>query len=321
MKTINGMRKIIAVLLFILLAGVSQAAELKEWKIDVALSDDSSAQWTVTLNYNVTQQQNEYFVFGRASDIAVTGDDQPESCNVEYAIGTTIRCNNISAKKIIYSFRIPNSATATPIAGTRNINRFSYIFAVTRVAERFSFTIKLPLGTALVERDALQGTGLLRFEPGWGREGSDGRSIFVEWVSENPRVGDTYSSYVIFENVSANVEENFNFLFIPLIIGFVAVLAALFVFMRRRPVKDILPVLTDSERSVMEILIREGKEVDQRKIVKETDFSKTKVSRIIYDLSNRGIVEKIPKGRTNLIKMKKITERKKSEIQEQKAKK
>jgi len=59
----------------------------------------------------------------------------------------------------------------------------------------------------------------------------------------------------------------------------------------------------------MEILLREKGEVDQRTIVRETDFSKPKVSRVINDLIERGLVDKISKGRKNLIKLKKEVKR------------
>ena len=78
----------------------------------------------------------------------------------------------------------------------------------------------------------------------------------------------------------------------------------LFMFLRKRSMIDILPILTDSERRVMEILLREKKGVDQRKIVKETEFSKAKISRVIQDLSDRGLVERTRKGRTNIINVK-----------------
>ena len=62
--------------------------------------------------------------------------------------------------------------------------------------------------------------------------------------------------------------------------------------------------MTQNERKVIEILLNEKKDIDQRRIVKETDFSKTKVSRIIQGLVEKDLIEKIPKGRNNLIRLK-----------------
>ena len=63
-------------------------------------------------------------------------------------------------------------------------------------------------------------------------------------------------------------------------------------------------VCSPKERKVIEMLINEKKDIDQRRIVKETDFSKTKVSRIIQNLVDKDLIEKIPKGRNNLIRLK-----------------
>ncbi|MBI2580123.1 MAG: hypothetical protein HYW27_04445, partial [Candidatus Aenigmarchaeota archaeon] len=94
---------------------------------------------------------------------------------------------------------------------------------------------------------------------------------------------------------------------IAIIIALIAVIGAFILYNKKFRIssRDILPVLTENERKVMEIVFNEKGEVDQRKIIKQTDFSKPKVSRIIHDLSGRGLIEKVPKGRTNIIKLKK----------------
>ena len=46
-----------------------------------------------------------------------------------------------------------------------------------------------------------------------------------------------------------------------------------------------------------------NKTIDQREIVKTTDFSKAKVSRVLRSLESRGIVEVTPKGRTKKVKL------------------
>ena len=65
-----------------------------------------------------------------------------------------------------------------------------------------------------------------------------------------------------------------------------------------------MPILTDNERKVMEIILDSKKPIDQREVVRKTDFSKSKVSRIVQNLTERKIIEKIPKGRTNILKLK-----------------
>lgn len=300
------MKAVFVILGLLLLSGASYAA-LDDWKIDISLNEDNTADWIVTLQYDSFQSRNEYFVFSRVSNVRVSGDSKPLECKLQYTVGTTITCSNFSAVKIEYRFTTIGNIEIIEANESKTLNRFRYRFSVTNPTDRFSFIVRLPLGGAVVEEEIIKNTGYERFEPEWGREGSDGRRIFVEWISENPKLGNTYESYVIFEDVSSGIINQINPDYVIITAVAVAIIAAgFFIFSRRRKIEEILPVMNNGERAVMEILIREGREVDQRKIVKETDFSKTKVSRIIYDLSNRGIVDKIPKGRTNLIKMRKI---------------
>ena len=70
-------------------------------------------------------------------------------------------------------------------------------------------------------------------------------------------------------------------------------------------------------------MVLQAKQIDQRDVVRETDFSKAKVSRIIKDLEERGLVSKISKGRKNIIKlsMKKPLKIKKESKEESKSNK
>ena len=294
------MRLFAAIIILMLLIPAVQAASLTEYNIDISINDDKSTDWIVKLEYSDVTPKSDYFIFGTPTNLDVTGDGAPLKCIIGDAIGTSVICNNANAKSVIYKFRLQNS-----IENIRQLNRFVYKFSITQFTDKFAANIKLPLGAALVEKSRLEGTGLQRFEPSFGREGSDGRRIYVEWVSTTPKLGETYDISVIYEGVSASSYEIL--LFLGIIGALLAVIAAFVLYTKKFRIhsRDILPVLTENERKVMEILFNDKKDVDQRKIIKETDFSKPKVSRIIQDLCNRGLIEKVPKGRTNIIKLKK----------------
>jgi hypothetical protein len=66
---------------------------------------------------------------------------------------------------------------------------------------------------------------------------------------------------------------------------------------------DMLKILPSDERKVVEILLKE-KKIDQMHIVAESGLSKVKVSRLLMKLQQRGVIEKLPLGNTNLIKLK-----------------
>lgn len=288
------MKKLLALVFFLFPA--LAFADLTEWNADISLNDDRSADWTVSFRYNETVSKSDYFILSSIENVRVLADDTSVQCSVTEKVGSTILCDNIHASKITYKFR---SADATDTI--RNLFIFKQRFSVTQLTGKFSVTVKLPLGTALVEKARLEGTGLARFEPSWGREGTDGRRIFVEWVASEPKLGETYDMSVVYEQVTIG-----EIPYVPIVLGLIAIFVVVyFTFLRKPALKDMLPVLTENERKVMEILLKEG-DTDQRKIVKDLDFSKPKVSRIIKDLSERGLLEKTRKGRTNIIRLKKL---------------
>ncbi len=272
-------------------------AGLTEWSTDISLNDDRNADWIVVFRYNESVTKSDYFVLSRIQNVQVLADDAPVQCSLLEDVGTSILCNNIKASKVTYKFRSIGAARQI-----RNLLIFSQKFSLTQLTDKFSVVVRLPLGTALVEKARLEGTGISRFEPSWGREGTDGRRISVEWVATEPKLGETYDISVVYEQVSIG-----EIPVVPVLLTLLAILAvAYFMFLRRPNMKDVLPILNEQERKVMEILLKENKEVDLRKLIKDLDFSKPKVSRIIKDLSDRGLVEKTRKGRTNIIRIKKI---------------
>jgi uncharacterized membrane protein len=71
----------------------------------------------------------------------------------------------------------------------------------------------------------------------------------------------------------------------------------------RKQAYDLLRMLPEDERKLLEILIQERK-IEQIYLVAESGLSKVKVSRLLAKLEQRGVIEKKPLGNTNLIKLK-----------------
>ena len=286
---------VLGILAMLLFVPASHAA-LQEWTIDISLSDDKTSDWVVSYSYDAPVQKSDFFILAGVTSFNVTADGQPVDCSISRSIGSSIVCNNINARSIVYSIR-----TFPVISSLQGLSIFTHRFSIIQLTGKFSINIKLPYGTALAEGSKLEGTGLNPFEPQGGRQGSDGRRIFVQWDYQNPKLGDTSDFAVVYEQVQP---VDFNVFTVIIAAVIIAFLAFLVFFFRRSRVEDMLPVLTDNERRVMELVLRD-KQIDQRKIVKETDFSKAKVSRIIQDLERRGLIEKRIRGRNNIISLKK----------------
>ncbi len=285
--------------MLLLMPLTANAANLKNLATEISLGDDKTAEWFAVFEYDANVTRSDYYIISKIIGVEVMADDKFVECSVKsLELGTSIICENINAKKIVYRFR-----SLDKVSDLQGLNMFRHRFSVTQPAERFSMTLKLPLGTAIVEKSKLDGTGLKPFEPSWGQEGSDGRRIFVNWEAEKPSLGMTIDVSVIYERVV----ETSQILSLAIILSIAAALLFVIIIFRRKHVEDLMPILTESERKVMEILFKEKTGIDQRKIVKEMDFSKSKVSRIIQNLSSRGLIERERKGRANIIKLKKRT--------------
>ncbi|MFA4820444.1 MAG: MarR family transcriptional regulator [Candidatus Aenigmatarchaeota archaeon] len=277
-------------------------AAITNWNVDISINDDTGTDWTVLLTYDNITDRSDYFVLSKITNVEVFADNKLVNCDITQDIGTSIVCTDLQTKDVTYKFHVKGL-----VDNVQKLKIFHYPFSVITTVEKMQITVKFPLGSALVEDIELNGTGLKQFEPDFGREGSDGRRIFINWVFDRPALGQTLNISAIYELVSGfDPFTTFAIILVLIIVSFILLLT--FVFRKQR-VKDLLPVLTNGERKAMEILLREKGEVDQRVIVKETDFSKAKVSRIINDLIERGLIEKISKGRKNLIKLKKEIKR------------
>lgn len=298
------MKRVFAAFLLLVISA-SHSGIIRDWDTSVSLSEDGTADWAVKISFD-SSVQNVYYIVSSVRNVRVTADGRPAECVTETAgVGTSIKCN-VKAYNFTYAF-----SASDMLSKKGGFNSFNYRFNIPVATEHYSAKIELPVGSALVPQDKLQGTGLMPFEPVWDNEpnrssskGSDGRTIFVSWTLTNPKVGEGIDARVIYEAFDNGLQA---ISFAMVIVVALGLIGAAYVF-RRRSYRHVLPVLTESERRTMEILLRGNKPVDQRAIIKELDYSKPKVSRLVHDLQQRGLVEVERKGRNNLIKLRKTQE-------------
>lgn len=286
---------ILIIFILMLMINTVSAVTIEEEKISLDIKEDGSVDWIININYQDNVTKTDYYILTTISDIKVVGGNENElKCEAEeYKIGTSIICDDIQEKKVTYYF------TAYDLIKTSKlIKTFSYSFPMTDIVKKFDLTLKLPLGAAIVKEDTLNKTGLKPFKPENGTEGSDGRRIFVQWVFNNPELGKTIETSVIYEQIFGLTQ--------ILIIAVAVIVAAFMIsvvllFKKKNKIEQVLPVLNENERKVMQVILSSKDWVDQRKIVKEVDFSKSKVSRIIKDLEQRGLIKTEKRGRANKV--------------------
>ena len=138
------------------------------------------------------------------------------------------------------------------------------------------------------------------FSPPDGKIISDGKKIGVYWELE----GVNESSKTFSVSYSPGFEIP-TYMIISLTIIVIVVMTGLITYaLRKRPQSQIMieSVLNKDEKTVVDIMKRREGTALQKHIVKESGFSKAKVSRIVKDMKARGIVDIQPvSGRENKI--------------------
>ncbi len=171
-------------------------------------------------------------------------------------------------------------------------------FHVPMETTQLSFKVMLPEGMFLSSGGTFQ-----QYLPVNGEKGSDGRRIFISWRKENLTGGESFDTQIFYEASSDN--SGTVALFAGGIVGLGAVIVALIIgfwlFFKRfkKNIKIVLPVLKSDEKEIMELLIKGKGNSNQKLLVRESNYSKAKVSKILSSLKERGIINLERIGRSN----------------------
>ena len=130
---------------------------------------------------------------------------------------------------------------------------------------------------------------------------TDGRQISVLWRLNNVKQGD---SMPIFLAIKTS-EQFYNFwiwlITIALIVG---VYFAYRHYHKKEKKTDVDKYLMESEKAILnELKTADRGELWQKQLQLKTNFSKAKLSRLIRNLEQRNLVEKIPFGNTNKVRL------------------
>ncbi len=170
-------------------------------------------------------------------------------------------------------------------------------------ANNFTLSIYLPPSMGLVAGE--------RSVPAPSYIFSDGRRIILEWHEEELTPEDPLTISLLYENIGVPVvteKKTHEYVYNSIIFFFLGIIISFFVYRgieKRKKTYFTLDVLNEGEREIMQRLIDSGGSLTQDEVTRQTDFSKAKVSIHLANLEKRGLIEKTPHGRTNLVKLKK----------------
>ncbi|RMF89871.1 MAG: winged helix-turn-helix transcriptional regulator [Methanobacteriota archaeon] len=200
---------------------------------------------------------------------------------------------------IRYEFEDP--AAVSSFNGTYIL---STSFPLLANVKTFELSLRLPEGSGVVDPD-------VDIVPAPTEITSDGRAVILRWMASNPSEFRVFVRYRMFapstplptppDGGGAPLLEDPALqlsLSVLLLLIFAGLLA---IRIRSRPrIEEKIEVLKEDEQLILKI-VSEEEGIEQREIQRRTDFSKTKVSKILAELERRGAIRKEPMGKKNKI--------------------
>lgn len=289
------MRKFFVALTAIFLISGAAATTIESESLVLDL-EESTAEATVEVG-DLTSSQFTYITSADVNSAQAYTNGEQMNCSIEtLALGNEIRCDT----DLRDNFTVHINYTFDGLVengGTEKTFRYSH--PIYRPTDDFRLRVKLPQGAGLTEFNGSQPV----ISPQDGQTGSDGRRIFVEW-EKKPRIGDTLSfkiSYRDYNNEGTDYLRIAGFLFL------ISTLLGLgYLYWRRLTMESLETVygdISEDERDVIELLKDNEGEMLQKDVVNETDYSKAKISGVVSDLVDKGIVEKEKEGRSNKLRI------------------
>ncbi|GBE18079.1 sugar-specific transcriptional regulator TrmB [archaeon BMS3Abin16] len=212
---------------------------------------------------------------------------------------------------VLYEFSDPLAVTF--FNGTYILSTSFPLLANVKI---FDLTLRLPEGTGLNDPD-------VDVVPAPSEITSDGRAIILKWTESNPR---DFRIFVRYAPLPPPVESTTTsttsttlpqittappadnnplyseglllFLSILMLLTFAVLLSMK--LRARTSIQDKIEILKEDEQRIL-TLVAEEDGIEQREIQRRTDYSKTKVSKILSELEKRGAIRKESMGKKNKI--------------------
>ncbi|MEM2271979.1 MAG: MarR family transcriptional regulator [Archaeoglobaceae archaeon] len=100
-------------------------------------------------------------------------------------------------------------------------------------------------------------------------------------------------------------EEDYSLIAIVLsLVGIIFIYALKRKYFKKSETKETIEVLPEDLKAVLELIKAEGGRITQKELRKRLGYSEAKISLILADLERRGLIEKVKKGRGNIIFLK-----------------
>ena len=287
-----------------LIASSVSAAELDYYGIETVLERSLLVETTTTLIFDKPINHLDYNLDFNIMNLSVKTLSGTSKCSFDnIKDGSTISCDFYGVGEQDKTIKLSFS-TRNAIKRVGENYEFRASYPISMPTKRMFCIIKLPPKAGLAMEVANES-----FFPPDGKILTDGKRIIVSWEKRNLTTEDSLNFSVLFDLVGTG-GLLWDVLIVVLTTVVIIIMIVVAVYVRRgttlvkREIK-ILPLLNADEKRIVDMIAKQGGEARQRLLVKESDFSKAKVSRLIKNLKERGVVDIEPiSGRENKIILK-----------------
>jgi len=294
---------LVSSIFFILISSVVSAQRMRYLNLTINLNEDETVDVETVFRFTEEIKEVLFPIKGKISELKF----EHGSCEVEEQKITIIKCKPpspymVGEITIHTEFKIKNI-----LEREGNITIFSFDIPILWNTDNVNIIVKLPTGMVLAE------DVLLPISPSGSRSVFEKRKVVEIWELKDKRVGDIIPLRIYYEPVTPISKPELDIktviASIKQFIAFVVIVILVFLVFIYRKISErrrlVLSVLNEDERLIIDILTKNEGKIDQRRLVDISDFSKAKVSRLVQDLLNRGLIEVKRVGRKNKITLKK----------------
>jgi DNA-binding transcriptional ArsR family regulator len=295
------MKKFFLILLIgtIIFSSVVKAEGFYQYGVIAEIYNNDTVHYKLNIIFVNHTSQTVIIPLGTPANIQIDSDVdcQEQKSMLETNIVCSMNASNRTAIIIQYD--------SNSVSKRDSYFLFTDSFKVTKDTKILSVVIKLPEGTGLKEPTEDS------YSPAGAVIGSDGRRPIISWLKDDLKAGDTFDTSIAFEMIGkTNSSFPFEIIIIIILISFSSLGAFYQFYWKGKNIKLILPFLKKDEKKIFDTIIKNGSGVNQKMIVRESGYSKAKVSKVLNSLRERGLVKLERIGRSNKVYMEKNFEKK-----------
>ena len=279
-----------------------RAEAIRNLTVDINIVEDNEVEFDVFFRFTEEIKEIRIPIRGKAEIIETVGG----KCEFREGIVNEIVCRPpspfmVGEVSISTKFRIRNL-----VRKVGNVSFFSFDVPITYPTDFVKIIVRLPKG--MFVSDSVE----MPLSPSGSFSTVKEKRIIEIWEFENKNPGDIIPIRIYYEAgeipVMSELFETLMGLRIIIVIFGVVLVFTIFYFGKKLKERreEVFSILNVDEKRIIDLIRSHGGKIDQRELVRLTDFSKAKVSRLVKELKERGVVEVERRGRKNRVYLKKV---------------